>query len=393
MAHLILADADDLFVSHKDVWEGVKDYYKKFREAPSVEVLQGRFRDFEPTPVDAPTGYYLEKLQNEHLAGKIREVLLKAGSDLKDVPPEKIIQNMQSEISTLTKYSHSVRDVDVTDWQSAEKHIEAVRERSDLMGGSPGIKTGFASVDTAYATGMAPGHYIVTIGYPSRGKTWFTSYLAVKAWEQGFKPMIVSLEMSPEDMRNRIYGLMGSGLFRVSDFQQGSIDVDQFRSWGKKTLDDKQEFIIVSNDGMGEVTPSVIQAKIDQHQPDIVICDYMQLMSDNRKSDSLTPRMMNLSRELKLLAVTNNIPVIAISAVTMDDTGSQDDPPTLSQVAWSKAIEYDADMAMSVHRHANTDIIEVVSRKNRHGTEFGVYLNIDLNRGIIEENFGNMDDT
>jgi replicative DNA helicase len=240
---------------------------------------------------------------------------------------------------------------------------------------------------------MAPGHYIVTIGYPSRGKTWFTSYLAVKAWEQGFKPMIVSLEMSPEDMRNRIYGLMGSGLFRVSDFQQGSIDVDQFRSWGKKTLDDKQEFIIVSNDGMGEVTPSVIQAKIDQHQPDIVICDYMQLMSDNRKSDSLTPRMMNLSRELKLLAVTNNIPVIAISAVTMDDTGSQDDPPTLSQVAWSKAIEYDADMAMSVHRHANTDIIEVVSRKNRHGTEFGVYLNIDLNRGIIEENFGNMDDT
>jgi replicative DNA helicase len=114
-------------------------------------------------------------------------------------------------------------------------------------------------------------------------------------------------------------------------------------------------------------------------------------MTDNKKSDSLTPRMMNLSRELKLLAVTNNIPVMAISAVTMDDTNSQNDPPLLSQVAWSKAIEYDADVAMSIHRYTDTPIIEVVSRKNRHGTEFGVYLEVDLNHGKINEHFGDVD--
>jgi replicative DNA helicase len=117
----------------------------------------------------------------------------------------------------------------------------------------------------------------------------------------------------------------------------------------------------------------------------------MQLMTDNRKSEILTPRMMNLSRELKLLAVNNNIPLIAISAVTMDDNNNQDDPPRLSQVAWSKAIEYDADMAMSVHKHANTNIIEVVSAKNRHGPEFAVYLETDLNLGIIKEHHGDLD--
>jgi replicative DNA helicase len=332
-------------------------------------------------------------MQSDHLSGKVREVLLHAGQSLKDEPPGKVIETMQSEISVLMKHSNAIRDVDITDWQSAEKHIDAVRERSSLMGGSPGIKTGFASIDTSYATGMAPGHFIVTIGYPSRGKTWFTAYLAVKAWEQGFKPMIVSLEMTPEDMRNRIYGLMGSGLFNVTDFQQGSINIDEFRAWGKKKLDNTQPFVVVSNDGGTDVNPAMIQAKIDQHQPDIIICDYMQLMMDNGKSPTLTPRMMNLSRELKLLAVHNNIPVIAISAVTMDESRSQEDPPTLDQVSWSKAIEYDADMAMAVHRHQDTDIIEVISRKNRHGTDFNVYLNIDLNRGIIEENFGNMDDT
>jgi replicative DNA helicase len=385
-----MGDADELFTSHKDVWAGVMDYYKKYQAVPSIEVLQTKFRDFDATPVDAPTKYYLDQLKSERLSSKIKNLLLVAGQSLKDDAPERVVERLQTEISALTKYSHSI--LDITDWKDAEKHLDSVRERSLLMGGSPGIRSGFESVDTAYATGMAPGHFIVTIGYPARGKTWFAAYLAVKAWEQGFKPMIVSVEMSPEDMRNRIYGLMASGLFAVSDFQRGSIDIDSFRSWGKRTLDDKQRFVIVSNDGRSDVTPHVIQAKIDQHQPDLVICDYMQLMSDNRKSDSMTPRMMNLSRELKLLAVTNNIPVAAVCAVTMDDTRSQDDPPMLNQVAWSKGIEYDADLAYAVHQHLDTSVIEVISRKNRHGREFGVFLEVDLNRGIIKESFGTPDD-
>ena len=384
-------DVDDLFISHKDIWEGVKSHYTKYRVVPSLDILQTKYRDFDATETDAPTKYYLDNLRAENLTSQIRHTLMKAGAGLKDLAPDKVLDDLRADISSLTKFSTAVKDLDVTDYKDAERHLEAVRERSDKMGGSPGIRTGFLSIDTAYPTGMAPGHYIVTIGYPSRGKTWFAAYLAVKAWEQGFHPMIISLEMSPEDMRNRIYGLMASGLFQVSDFQRGSIDPDQFRAWAKKNLEDKQAFTIISADNQSEMTPAVIQSKIDQYGPDLVVCDYMQLMSDNRKSESLTPRMMNLSRELKLLAVTNNIPVNAISAVTMDESRSQDDPPMLSQVSWSKGIEYDADMAMAVHRHQDTDIISVTSRKNRHGMEFAVYLEVDLNNGIINEKFGDID--
>jgi replicative DNA helicase len=382
-------DVDELFTTHKDIWEGIKDYYAQYQTMPSEDILETTFRDFDPVPTDAPTKYYVDQLRADYQTARIRSMLLKAGAMIKDQPPQKVIEALHGEITDLAKLSHVIRDVNLTDYKDAEKHLEAVRERSEKMGGSPGIKTGFASIDLSYPTGLAGGHYVVTIGYPSRGKTWFTAYLAVKAWEQGFRPMVVSLEMSPEDMRNRIYGLMASGLFKVSDFQQGTIDIDNFRSWGKKSLAGKNDFIVVSSEG--DVSPSTIQAKIDQHQPDIVICDYMQLMTDNRKSEVLTPRMMNLSRELKLLAVNNNIPLVAISAVTMDDNNNQDDPPRLSQVAWSKAIEYDADMAMSVHKHANTNIIEVVSAKNRHGPEFAVYLETDLNLGIIKEHHGDLD--
>jgi replicative DNA helicase len=174
-------------------------------------------------------------------------------------------------------------------------------------------------------------------------------------------------------------------LFKASDFARGAIDISAFDDWGTKKFADKNQFILVSNEGSGEVTPATVQAKIDQHKPDIVILDYHQLFADNQGSKNPTERNMNISKSFKALAMNNNIPIIDITAATMDDSTSQDSPPLMSQVAWSKAIEYDADMAMAVHRTPDTNIIEVVSRKNRHGTDFGFYLDWDLNRGIVKE--------
>lgn len=382
----VLADnIDEVFVSHRDVWEGLKSYYLKFKAVPDVSVLQERFKDFEPTQVKGETAYYLDQLKNDYLASRLRNLLLSSGASLKTNASARVVADMQKELASLTRLTNNVRDVDLTDFKLAEKHYEAVKNRSDAMGGSPGIMTGFKAIDYAYPTGMAPGHLIVMIGWPGRGKTWMSSYLACKAWEQGFKPMIISLEMTPENMRDRIYTMLGSGLFKASDFSRGQIDISSFDDWGSKKFANKNQFILVSNEGTGQVTPNTVQAKIDQHKPDIVILDYHQLFNDSSGAKSEVERNRNISRDFKLLAVRNNIPIIDITAATMDDVSDQDSPPMLSQVAWSKAIEYDADMAMAVHRTPDTNIIEVVSRKNRHGTEFGFFLDWDLNRGIIKE--------
>ena len=387
----LLADnVDELFTSHRDIWEGLKSYYYKFKAVPEAGILLEKFKDFEiDTDVKAQTGYYLDKLKNEYLSNRLKNIIIKGGSMLKEDAASRVLSEMQAQLASLSKFTSNVRDLDVTDIDAAAKHFEAVKVRSAEMGGSPGIKTGFEAIDLAYPTGMAPGHLIVAIGWPGRGKTWFTSYLACKAWEQGFKPMIVSLEMSPENMRDRIYTMLGSGLFRASDLSVGDINLDDFRSWSNKKFENKNGFVLVSNEGMAEVTPATIQGKIDQHKPDIVILDYHQLFSDNKKSMGATERNMNISREFKMLAMTNNIPVIDITAATMDDVSDQDNPPMLSQVAWSKAIEYDADMAIAIHKYTGTQMIEVVSRKNRHGQEFGMYLDWDINRGIVKEIYEN----
>jgi len=386
----LLADnVDDLFTSHRDVWESLKTYYYKFKAVPEVGVIMERHKDFQPQDTNAETGYYLDKLKNEYITARIKNVLLKAGSMLKEDGASRVLATMQSELADLTRYTNNVRDLDITDADSAIRHFESVKARSAVMGGSPGIITGFKAIDKAYPTGMAPGHLIVAIGWPGKGKTWFSSYLACKAWEQGFKPMIVSLEMSPENMRDRIYTMLGSGLFKASDLSKGDISIDDFRSWSTKKFENKNSFILVSNEGNKEVTPATVQGKIDQHKPDLVILDYHQLFNDTKRSHSEVERNRNISREFKLLAVSNNIPIIDITAATADDISDQDNPPMMSQVAWSKAIEYDADMAMAIHRYPNTNMIEVVSRKNRHGHDFNFYLDWDINRGVIKEIYEN----
>jgi replicative DNA helicase len=94
-----------------------------------------------------------------------------------------------------------------------------------------------------------------------------------------------------------------------------------------------------------------------------------------------------MSKEFKRLAVQNNIPVILISSATPDSSASVNEPPTIEQVAWSKQLAFDADLAFAVHKHDDSDIIEIVCRKNRNGPLFSGFLRWDINQGIVSEEF------
>jgi replicative DNA helicase len=376
-----------MFMSHKDVWLGLKSYYYKYHAVPDVDILTNRFTQFVPEQISGPTQYYIDRFREAYLNTGLMNLVLTATQSMKTKAPEAVLTELQRQTSELAKSANIVRDLDVTDYSDAQKHYEALLDRTNEMGGAPGITTGFKAMDASYPTGFAPGHLVVMLGYSARGKTWLANYLAIKAWEKGFRPMIVSMEMTPEAMRDRTYALMGSGLFTMTDLQRGSIDIDDFRTWATKKFDNSQGMVIVSNDGLDDVTVETIQNKFDEHKPDLVVVDYLQLMGDGRKGSSEAERVAAVSSKLKKFAVRNNVPVIAISAVTMTDITAVDSPPTLEQVRYSKTIQYDADLALAVHRYDDTNIIEVVSRKNRHGEDFAFFLEVDLGRGIIKESF------
>ena len=379
---------DDLFreSGYGDVWDYIKSYHNKYHAVPDVEVVQERFDDFEEVPVNGHSDYYLEALKSEYVSNKIEALVMKAAKKISPSTADVVLNGLQGDLMRLNRFSHSARDLNIMDFDDAERHYNEVRERAEAGGGVPGIPTGISFIDSAYPSGLAGGDLVIVLGWTGRAKSQFTTLLSCNAHRYGKKPMIVSLEMSGQKVRDRIYTIMGSGQFRQSDLSLGAIATDDFRSF-KSKLEDKPEFIVVTNDGTSELTPNVIQAKIDQHKPSMLVFDYAQLATDNENSSDMTSRMRNMSKQYKRLAVNNNIPIILISSATADSSASASEPPTVEQVAWSKQLAFDADLAFAVHKHDDSDIVEIVCRKNRNGPLFSGFLDWDIDRGIITEKF------
>lgn len=383
--YLVLSEDPEVFGEYGDVFTDLKDYYNKYRSVPSIDILQKINPDVEPVDTDAETKFYVERMKSEFVEGQINNLILKTGKFIQNGHPAlTVLDGLQRQVAKLARLSTIVQDINIMDIDQAEEHYAKVREIADENGGAIGIPTGFKGIDSAYTTGMAPGHLIYAMGFSGAGKTWFAALMAIRAWLHGVKPMIVSLEMTPPDMRNRIFTMAGEGMFKNTDLSRGhyaQTAMDNLR----KAASDKSEFIVVGGTAGQDVTPNLVQAKIDQHHPGLIVLDYQQLMMDNEKNSSIVPRMTNLSRELKLLSVNNNIPVIVISSVTDNDQG-RNRPPTIDQIAWGRAMEYSADVVFAVHRDGD-GLTEVVGRKNRFGDLWDMFLRTDYNSGIFEEVF------
>jgi replicative DNA helicase len=376
---LLQANVDNLLRTHGDIWEFIRLYFEANSTLPPSELVTEKFRDFEPVANVGATKHHLEELQCEYLNDSLKDIIRSAATNVQNNQGVVALNDLITKTSELKKNTSAIRDIDVTDLESAVAYFENVKKQQAL--GLSGIKTGLPGFDNYLPSGIMPGQLGVFLAYPGIGKSWLALYFAVQAWKQGKSPMVISLEMSETEVRNRVFTIMGEGRWSHRKISNGEIEIDMLKDWHAKNLAGKPEFHIISNDSGGEINPSVLRGKIDQYKPDFVIVDYLQLMAPNQKSDNETVRMKNLSRELKLMAIGEEVPIIAISSATPDDVNDLSSVPTLGQTAWSRQIAYDADWVIALGRASNSDIIECAFRKNRNGFMGDFLVQVDFDKG------------
>jgi len=378
--HVLLQNnIDSLLRTHTDIWNFIRLYSEQNAALPPASLVVEKFRDFEPVKDIGSTKHHLAELQTEYLNDSLKDILRSAASDVQSGNGNGALETLITKTSELKKNTSTIRDIDVTDLESAIAYFENVKKQQAL--GHIGIKTGLPGFDNYLPSGIMPGQLGVFLAYPGIGKSWLALYFAVQAWKQGKSPLVISLEMSETEVRNRVFTIMGEGLWSHRKISNGEIELDMLKSWHQKNLQGKPEFHIISNDQGGEINPSVLRGKIDQYKPDFVIVDYLQLMAPNQKSDNETVRMKNLSRELKLMAIGEEVPIIAISSATPDDANDLNSVPTLGQTSWSRQIAYDADWVLALGRATNSDIIECAFRKNRNGFMGDFLVQCDFDKG------------
>jgi replicative DNA helicase len=376
---LLQANVETLLRTHNDVWNFIRLYSENNQALPPADLVREKFRDFEPLTGVGSTKHHLAELQTEYLNDSLKDLLRNAAGEVQTGNGTEALEHLITKTSELKKNTAAIRDIDATDLEDAVAYYERVAKQNEL--GAVGIKTGLPGFDNYLPAGIMPGQLGVFLAYPGIGKSWMALYFAVQAWKQGKSPMIISLEMSETEVRNRVFAIMGEGLWSHRKLSNGEVEIDMLRKWHANKVEGRPEFHIISNDSGGEVTPSVIRGKIDQYKPDFVVVDYLQLMSPNQRADNETVKMKNLSRELKLMSISEEVPIIAISSATPDDVKDLASAPTLGQTAWSRQISYDADWLLALGRATNSDIIECVFRKNRNGFMGDFLVQVDFDKG------------
>lgn len=375
------AGVENVFVENRDVWNFIVAHYDEHKKVPSKDTLKHHHPDFEFVLTPEPLRYYIDEAKKESLSYQTRIIVSRANAILNELGPKDSLSFLMEETSKLYKFSSSLKDTDLAgEWKMRADDLRerSLRENNDIQG----IPSGINVIDKTFG-GWQPGDFIVLLGWTGVGKSFIARLFAVNAWKAGYRPLIISLEMNKMQEGQRLDTLLnnGEGHFTNTDLVRANPDVvDRYEKWAEATFTGKHAIHLVTSEGLETADQNMVQAKIDQYHPDMVILDYHGLFDDASGARTETEKAKNLSKAFKRIAVKNNIPIIDVAAVTMSE-GHSERPPELEEVAWSKQLAYDADLVLAIHRDFSSDLFQVVSRKVRRATQFGFYLRWNLDTG------------
>ena len=261
--------------------------------------------------------------------------------------------------------------------KDAIREIEEAGKREDAL---VGIPSGFTRLDRL-TSGWQKSELVIIAARPSMGKTAFALSMARNmAIEHGKKVAIFSCEMSSIQLVNRL--IVAETDIAGDKIRNGRLNEEEWKQLDTRIKKLVQAPIYIDD------TPAIsifeLRAKgrrlMAQKKLDIVIVDYLQLMSGPDNAGSREQEVSNISRSLKSIAKELNVPIIALSQLNRSvEMRGGTKRPLLSDLRESGAIEQDADMVVFIHRQekfgmmtfedgsSTKGIAEIILAKNRNG--------------------------
>jgi replicative DNA helicase len=252
--------------------------------------------------------------------------------------------------------------------------VERVTELYDNPNSISGLQTHYADFDDR-TQGLHKGDLIIVAGRPSMGKTTFAMNIAENIALKSKKNIAVfSLEMPADQLMMRMLSSVGR------------IDAQLLRS-GRLGTQDWANFTAAVNrlneagifvDQTAALSPLELRSRARrlkrEHDIDLIVIDYLQLMRGNTPTPNRTEEISEISRSLKALAKELEIPVVALSQLKRSLEQRPDKRPKMSDLRESGAIEQDADLILFIYRdevyHPDSEqkgIAEVIIGKQRNG--------------------------
>ena len=351
---------------HEAIYESVLDLYGRGEPADALTVTDELRKRGELSriggapylhdliagvPTAANAGYYARIVRERAVLRRLVEAgtkIVQLGYASQGGEVEDIVNTAQAEIYAVTerRSSEDYRLVaDVIDATMDE--IEAAQNRDS---GLTGVPTGFADLDRL-TNGLHPGQMVIIAARPAIGKSTLAIDIARAASIKHKKTSVVfSLEMSRSEITMRL--LAAEAQVRLQKMRSGHMaEMDWQKIAGVMgSVSEAPLFIDDSpNMSLTEIRAKARRLK-QKHQLELVVVDYLQLMTSGKRVESRQQEVSEFSRALKLLAKELEVPVIALSQLNRGPEQRGDKKPMMSDLRESGSIEQDADVVILLHR-------------------------------------------
>lgn len=248
-----------------------------------------------------------------------------------------------------------------------------------------GIQTGFTYLDRVI-TGLNKSDLIILAARPSVGKTSFALNVATNIARSNpdIGIGIFSLEMTNEQLAQRIISSLAG--VKSQKFRTGEFTDDEMERITDAAAEISGTGIYL--DDTSSISVQELQAKARRIKNlGLIIVDYLQLMSGNRRNENRVNEISEITRSFKVLAKELNVPVMLLSQLSRSNEKDKR-RPMLSDLRDSGSIEQDADIVMFLHRESTNDDendsvpralqdILLMVAKNRHGEITNMHLNFE----------------
>ena len=362
-----LSPTDFYRPAHQAIYDCVLDLYGRGEPADAITVSAELDRRQEllrvggapymhtliaTVPTAANAGYYAEIVAEKALLRR----LVEAGTRIVQLgyhgsegsPIEEVVDRAQAAIYDVTERRTTEDYAALEDLlQPTMDEIDAIASRG---GESQGIPTGFADLD-AVTNGLHAGQMIIVAARPGVGKsTLGLDFARSCSIKHGMASVIFSLEMGKTEIVMRM--LSAEARIRLGDMRGGRMTDDDWTRLARRMSEISEAPLFV--DDSPNLTMMEIRAKArrlkQRNDIQLIVVDYMQLMTSGKRVESRQQEVSEFSRNLKLLAKELEVPVVAISQLNRGPEQRTDKKPQLSDLRESGSLEQDADMVILIHR-------------------------------------------
>ena len=385
----ILRETDFYRPAHQTIYSAILDLFVQNHPADAVTVAAELTRRGELAKIGGAA--YLHTLvagvptaaNADFYAGIVRERailrrLVEAGTRIVQLgyagtgEVDDVVDRAQSEIFHVTERRNTEDFQPLsTLLESVVSEMDAISSRGETLHGVP---SGFDELDRL-TNGFQKGQFVIIAARPAMGKSTlgmdFTRSAAIRS---KMPAAFFSLEMSSSEIVMRVlsaetgidFNLIRTGKLSKPQWENLALHMGQ--------LADCPLFI----DDSPNLTMMEIRAKArrlkQRHNIQLLVVDYLQLMTSGRKVENRQQEVSEFSRQMKLLAKELEIPVVALSQLNRGPEGRQDKRPMLSDLRESGSLEQDADIVILIHREEmyNTETprrgeADLIVAKHRNG--------------------------